>query len=80
MTIKSFVFSPFQENTYIVYDETNEAVIIDPGCYDDAEKQELSKFIATNKLQVKRLLNTHLHIIHLTFCTRTFTWKHGFLF
>ena len=64
MTIKSFVFSPFQENTYIVYDETNEAVIIDPGCYDDAEKQELSKFIATNKLQVKRLLNTHLHIDH----------------
>ena len=23
MTIKTFIFSPFQENTYLVYDETN---------------------------------------------------------
>ncbi len=64
MTIKTFVFSPFQENTYLVYDETNEAVIMDPGCYDDAEKQVLKQYIETNKLQVKRLLNTHLHIDH----------------
>lgn len=64
MTIKTFIFSPFQENTYLVYDETNEAVIIDPGCYDNTEKQVLKKYIETNKLVVKRLLNTHLHIDH----------------
>ena len=64
MTIKTFVFSPFQENTYLVYDETKEAVIIDPGCYNDTEKQELKQFIERNNLVVKRLLNTHLHIDH----------------
>ncbi len=64
MTIKTFVFSPFQENTYLVYDETNEAVLIDPGCYDETEKQVLKQFIETNKLELKRLLNTHLHIDH----------------
>jgi glyoxylase-like metal-dependent hydrolase (beta-lactamase superfamily II) len=34
-------FNPFQENTYIVYDETGEAVIFDPGCSNDQEKNEL---------------------------------------
>ncbi|MEI7803660.1 MAG: MBL fold metallo-hydrolase, partial [Bacteroidota bacterium] len=36
-----FTFNPFQENTYILFDETNECVIIDPGCSDDAERNEL---------------------------------------
>jgi hydroxyacylglutathione hydrolase len=28
--IKVFVFNPFQENTYVLHDETNECIIIDP--------------------------------------------------
>ena len=36
--IQTFVFNGFQENTYILYDETNEAVIIDPGCYSSSEQ------------------------------------------
>ena len=32
MQVKAFTFNPFMENTYVVYDETKEAVIIDPGC------------------------------------------------
>ena len=65
MEVKSFVFNPFMENTYLLYDETKEAVIIDPGCYEDYEKQELKDFIATHSLTVKRLLNTHCHIDHV---------------
>lgn len=64
MTIKQFTFNPFQENTYIVYDETNEAVIIDAGCIFDAEKQALKQFITDNLLTVKHVLNTHLHLDH----------------
>ena len=45
MNIKSFTFNPFQENTYIVYDKTKECLIIDPGCYTDAERKELNAFI-----------------------------------
>ena len=45
MQIKKFTFNPFEENTYIVYDETSQCAIIDPGCYMPEEK-ELLGFIA----------------------------------
>ena len=63
--IKSFVFNPFQENTYIVWDETKEALVIDPGCSDPSERQELSDFITNEGLKVVKLLNTHCHIDHV---------------
>lgn len=53
------------ENTYVLYDEIKEAVIIDPGCYENYEKQELSGFINDNELKVVQLLNTHCHIDHV---------------
>ncbi|MBO3700821.1 MBL fold metallo-hydrolase [Fabibacter sp. E12] len=53
------------ENTYVVYDQTKEAVIIDPGCYDPKEQQELVAFIESNELVVKLILNTHGHIDHV---------------
>jgi hydroxyacylglutathione hydrolase len=63
--IQVFVFNPFQENTYILYDETNECVVVDPGCYEEDEKIELVDFISANNLKVTRLLNTHCHIDHV---------------
>ncbi len=63
--VYNFVFSPFIENTYVVYDETKEALIIDPGCYEPQEKEELSDFISANELKVVGLLNTHCHIDHV---------------
>lgn len=63
--IKSFTFNPFQENTYLLYDETGEAVIFDPGCYEKYEQQELDAFVAEEELQVKYLVNTHCHIDHV---------------
>ncbi|MDR3653954.1 MAG: MBL fold metallo-hydrolase [Paludibacter sp.] len=64
MTIKTFTFNPFQENTYLVYDHTNEAVLIDAGCISDTEKQILKRFIEDNNLSLKRVINTHLHLDH----------------
>ncbi|MEQ6120789.1 MBL fold metallo-hydrolase [Reichenbachiella sp. MALMAid0571] len=63
--IKKFVFNPFMENTYVVYDESLEAIVIDPGCYEREEQEELSEFIETEKLKVVKLLNTHCHIDHV---------------
>ncbi len=63
--LKSFTFNPFQENTYVVWDETKEALIIDPGCSDASERQELSDFITSEGLKVVKLLNTHCHIDHV---------------
>lgn len=65
LQIKSFVFNAFQENTYVLFDETNECVVVDPGCYEKFEKDELADFIEQNKLDVKLLLNTHCHIDHI---------------
>ena len=65
LSIQTFEFNPFQENTYVLYDETNEAVIIDAGCYEREEEKELSDFIARKDLVVKALLNTHSHIDHI---------------
>ena len=64
--IQSFEFSPFQENTYVITDEaTREAVIIDPGCYEQDEKEALGNFINDRKLTVKYLLLTHAHLDHV---------------
>lgn len=64
MTVKTFTFNPFQENTFIVHDDTNEAVIIDAGCLQDSERQKLKDYISSNGLTLKRVLNTHLHLDH----------------
>ncbi len=63
--IKTFTFNPFQENTYLLYDDTKEAVLIDPGCYEKYEREELSSFVAKEGLKLKFLLNTHCHIDHV---------------
>ena len=65
LKIKSFFFSPIQENTYLLYNEFNQCAIIDPGCYFDAEKEELTQFIKDNSLTVIHLLNTHCHLDHV---------------
>ncbi len=65
ITIQSFTFGPFQENTYVLYDETNECIIIDPGCYDQAERNELADFIDEKKLKPVKLINTHCHLDHV---------------
>lgn len=63
--IKSFAFNPYQENTYVLYDESNECVIIDPGMYTGDEQNAFLKFIADHDLKPVLLLNTHCHIDHV---------------
>lgn len=75
--ISFFTFNPFQENTYILSDETKECVIIDPGCYDKQEQETITKFIEDNGLKPVKLLNTHCHIDHV-FGNRFIFNKYGF--
>lgn len=65
MDIKTFEVNPLGENCYVVSDETKEAVIIDCGCSTESEWADIKKYIAANDLQVKHLLNTHLHFDHV---------------
>ncbi|GAB1404706.1 MAG: MBL fold metallo-hydrolase [Lentimicrobiaceae bacterium] len=65
ITIKSFVFNPFQVNTFVLSDETGECVIIDPGCNESWEKQSLSAYIEDKNLKPVALINTHFHVDHI---------------
>lgn len=65
LSVQFFTFNPFQENSYVVFDAFGNAIIIDPGCYTDAEKASLSKFISEKKLTVNQLINTHCHLDHV---------------
>ncbi len=65
LKIKSFTFNPFEENTYVISDETSECIILDPGCYSMEEKRELERYIVSNKLKPVKILLTHAHIDHI---------------
>ena len=65
INLKVLTFNPFSENMYILWDQTKEAIIIDPGCYQKHEEQELVSFIEKNELKVVGLYNTHCHIDHV---------------
>jgi glyoxylase-like metal-dependent hydrolase (beta-lactamase superfamily II) len=65
LNLKAFVFNPFQENTYLLSDETGACAILDPGCFTSSEEQILKTYVQQQGLQVKLLLNTHGHIDHM---------------
>jgi glyoxylase-like metal-dependent hydrolase (beta-lactamase superfamily II) len=65
ITVKAFEFNYFAVNTYLLHDETGEAVLIDCGCFRKEEELELSNYIIANKLTLKHLLCTHLHLDHV---------------
>lgn len=75
LTIKKLIFNPFGENTYIVWDKSKEAAIIDPGMMSDYENSVVLKFVTDNQLNLRHLINTHAHIDHIAgngFVKRTF--------
>ncbi len=64
-SIKVFPFNAFQVNTYIIFDETKECVIVDSANYDELENETLFNFIKSNNLIVKYNINTHCHVDHV---------------
>jgi hydroxyacylglutathione hydrolase len=65
LTVNTFSFNPVSENTYVLSNQSNEAIIIDPGCYWEEEKQRLKSFLSQRQLQPVQLLNTHCHLDHI---------------
>jgi hydroxyacylglutathione hydrolase len=65
MEIYKLVFSPIEVNTYILADQSKDCAIIDCGCYDRAEFEELVSYIESKKLNPVLLLNTHCHLDHV---------------
>lgn len=66
LKLDSFVFNPFNENTFIIYDEeTRECVIIDPGCVSQEEENRLYGFLDSHQLKPLMIINTHGHVDHV---------------
>lgn len=65
ITVQTFTFNPYQENTYLLIDENKNCIIIDPGMHSAAEEEEFKAYILQNQLTPILLLNTHCHIDHV---------------
>jgi hydroxyacylglutathione hydrolase len=65
LKVQTFVFNPVQENTYVLWDETRECVIIDAGCFNQREFEKLDGFIRSKNFIPTKLINTHGHFDHI---------------
>jgi hydroxyacylglutathione hydrolase len=63
--VQVFEVNPFAENSYVVYDDTGECIVVDPGFYTADERRQLADFVRSRDLRVVRLLNTHCHLDHV---------------
>jgi glyoxylase-like metal-dependent hydrolase (beta-lactamase superfamily II) len=63
--IHIFTFNVFQENTYIIWNDAREAIIIDPGCYSTSERKEVQNFLEEKQLKLTAVWCTHGHIDHI---------------
>lgn len=65
MKVSRFTFNMFGVNTYILWDDiSREALIVDPGMINEKEQKEIKAFLDANNLNLKHLINTHMHIDH----------------
>lgn len=62
--IQKFVVNPIAENTYMAWDDSLQAMILDCGCFTETEWNEVNHCIAKNNLSPTLLVNTHLHFDH----------------
>src|SRR5574344_453517 len=65
MRIKSFIFNFNNVNTYLLYDDNHEGMLIDCGCSTSEEFNRLRTFITDENIQLKYNICTHLHFDHV---------------
>jgi len=65
ITLQKFVFNSFFVNSYLLYDETLECILIDASCHEEFEKEQLAEFITSNKLNLTHNICTHCHVDHV---------------
>lgn len=67
--IKTFAVNMLQENCYLLYDETNEGVLIDNGAYFSAEREQIIQYIKEKQISLRYQVFTHGHFDHIWGCT-----------
>lgn len=63
--IEAIVFNAFQVNTYLVWDESGDCLVVDPAFYSREEQQSLISIVNEKGLSIKGQLNTHCHVDHI---------------
>jgi hypothetical protein len=63
--IQKFIFNPFQENSYVLFDETGQCIFVDMGSYTVEEKKAVLYFLENNGLSPVMIVNTHCHVDHI---------------
>ncbi|MBR6963789.1 MAG: MBL fold metallo-hydrolase [Prevotella sp.] len=64
INIERFVCNMFQENTFVVSDNSGECVIIDCGALHPTERMAIVEYIESDELTPVHLIDTHGHIDH----------------
>lgn len=75
LQIHCLTYNPFEENTYVLSAPSGKCLVIDPGCFDEEEREHFKLFLAKHSLIPARLINTHCHIDHIlgnAFITREY--------
>lgn len=75
LSVRSFVVSPFAENTYVLSDGP-EAALIDPGTASREERRRVEAAVEADGLRVRHLLLTHAHLDHVFGCDH-FAHRYG---
>ncbi|MFO7932808.1 MAG: MBL fold metallo-hydrolase [Bacteroidales bacterium] len=65
LTIQGMTFNSFQVNTYLVWDESGDCLVVDPAFYTEEEKSRFESFITGNNLRISGQVNTHCHVDHV---------------
>lgn len=63
--LHQFTFNPFQTNTYVLFNDDKQAMIVDPACYDQQEAEQLTDFIREQQLHPQIIIATHAHVDHI---------------
>lgn len=62
---KCFTVNLVQVNSYLLWDETLKACLIDPGFSTNSEQQQLIDFLEEHQLELVRCIATHNHFDHI---------------
>lgn len=62
---EALLFNDFQVNTYLVWDDTRDCLVIDPAFYSSDEQERFKSLIKKMGLKVTGQLNTHCHVDHI---------------
>ncbi|NNJ56353.1 MAG: MBL fold metallo-hydrolase [Bacteroidia bacterium] len=65
ITVHQLTYGPFAENTYILSDADNQAIIIDPGMYHPQENTAFFEYLNAKSLVPVRMILTHAHLDHV---------------